>query len=100
MCRDRVGQAKSFLSRQNVFMLRQSWSGQEFYVAIECFYVATEWPSGEVLCCDRAILCRDIVGQVGTIFCLDSVFFCHDKVGLGKEKLCRDKAILCRDRVG
>ena len=23
------------------------------------------WPSGEVLCCDREILCRDIGGQAG-----------------------------------
>ena len=51
------------------------------------------WPNGEVLCCDKAILCRDIVGQSGRIFC-------RDKVGQGTEKLCRDKAILCRGRVG
>ena len=29
------------------------------------------WPNGEVLCCNRAILCRDIVGQAGKIFCRD-----------------------------
>ena len=50
-------------------------------------------PNGEVLCCDRAILCHNTVGQAGKIFC-------RDKVGQGKGKVCRDRAILCRNRVG
>ena len=50
------------------------------------------WPNGEVLCYDRTILCRDIVGQAGKIFC-------RDRVGQVKEKLCCDIEILCRGRV-
>ena len=49
-CRDRVSyvttkfwpRPKGLLSQHNVFMLRQSWPGQEFSFATECFYVATE----------------------------------------------------------
>ena len=70
------------------------------------------WKNGEVLCCDRAILCHYIVGQTGKIFCRDRVFLCRyrvgqgkkklccNRVGQGKEKLCRNRAILCRNRVG
>ena len=49
-CRDRVGQAKSFY-RDRMFLRHDR-----------------EWPNGEVLCCDRSILCRDIVGQAEKIF--------------------------------
>ena len=53
LCRNRVGQARSFLSRQNILRRDRVWS------------------NGKVLCCDRAILCRDIVSQAGKIFYRD-----------------------------
>ena len=43
-------------------------------------------PNGEVLCCDIAILCRDIVGQAGKIFCRDKEFVGRDRVSKGKGK--------------
>ena len=52
------------------------------------------------MCCDRAILCCDIVSQTGKILCRERGFLGRYKVGQGKGKLCRDKASLCCDRVG
>ena len=101
LSRDRVGQ------------------GHEFFVATECFCVAIKlarpgvfyrdimflcrdrvWPNGEVLCCDRAILCCNIVGQAGEIFGRGRGFLGRHRIGQGKGKLCRDRASLCCDRVG
>ena len=72
------------------YVTTQSARERRLLVVTEYFYVATElarpgvfyrdkmffcrdrvWPNGEVLCCDRAILCCDIVGQAGKIFCHD-----------------------------
>ena len=39
------------------------------------------------LCRDRAILCRDIIGQAGTILCRDKVFLGLDKVGQARSFL-------------
>ena len=33
------------------------------------------WPNGEVLCYDRAILCRDIVGKDGKISIVIEYFY-------------------------
>ena len=33
------------------------------------------------LCCDREILCRDIVGQAEGILCRDGIFLGRDRVG-------------------
>ena len=65
---DRVGKAMSFLSRQNVSMLRRVW------------------PNREVLCCDKEILCRNIVGQARKIFYRNRGFLGHDRVSQGKGK--------------
>ena len=40
-----------------------------------------EWPNEEVLCCDRAILCRDIVDQAEKKFCRDGGFLGYYRVG-------------------
>ena len=117
LCRDRaiqccniVSQAGTIFCRYIGFLGREKFSkARIFFVATKCFYVATE--CGEVLCGDRAILCRDIVGHAEKIFYRDGVFFCRteltrqgvfccDRVGQGMEELCRDKAVLYRDRVG
>ena len=72
LCCDRVGQARSFHSRQNVFMLRQSWEWWRGFMSRQnILYRDRVWPNGEALCCDRAILCRNIVGQAGKILCRD-----------------------------
>ena len=47
------------------------------------------WPNGEILFCDRAILCRDIVGQAGKIFVATELAMtensaAHDKAGCAK----------------
>ena len=41
------------------------------------------------LCHDRAILCRDIVGQAVTFFCRDRGFLARDKVGQAKSFMSR-----------
>ena len=42
-------------------------------VATEYFMSRKSVTNGEVLCCDRAILCRNIVGRARKIFCRDGV---------------------------
>ena len=71
---------------------------KQFYVTTKLarigrIYVATEdffcrvimflccdrvWPNGEVLCCNWAILCRDIVGMTGKCFYHVRGFLCRD----------------------
>ena len=53
------------------------------------FYRDRVWPNGEVLCCNREILCRDIVGQVGKSFYRDRVFLGRDRVGQARSFLSR-----------
>ena len=80
LCRDRVGQARSFLSQRNILSRDRVW------------------PNGEVLCCDREILCHGKVGQGKEKLCRDKAILCCDRVGQGKENLCRGRGFLDRDR--
>ena len=41
------------------------------------------------LCHDKAILCRDIVGQARKVFCLDRGLLGHDRVGQVRSFLSR-----------
>ena len=44
---------------------------ERLYVTIGIFCHDRVWPNEDVLCCDRAILCHDIVGQARKIFYRD-----------------------------
>ena len=62
------------------------------------------WPNGQVLCCDREILCCDIIDRLREfsiateyfwvmteltrqgVFCRDRMFLCHERVGHDREE--------------
>ena len=98
LCRNRVWpRLKGLVSRHNILFCDRAGQSQEFFVVIglatpgvSCrdkmfLYRDRVWQNEVVLCCDRAILCRDIVDQSRKILC-------RDRVGQVKGKLCHYRA--------
>ena len=62
LCHDLVGQDKSFLSRYNVFMLRQSWQWWRGFMSRQSVAKV------KIFCVATKKLCCNMVGQVGNIY--------------------------------